>query len=142
MPNTRTHPRTARRRVALPPAFACSWTSGGTDAAWIHVTGEVDIATTPRMERALQDALLWARLIVLDLRDLAFMECSGVHAIVGTGTHARQTGRRFVVVRGPSCVDRVFSATGAGADLELHSVESGQPPGQVLMELGGPGFQR
>lgn len=139
MPNTRTHPRTARRRVAPPPAFDCSWTSGGTDAAWVHVTGEVDIATTPRMERALQEALLWARLVVLDLRDLAFMESSGIHAIVGTGTHARQAGRRFVVVRGPSNVDRVFSATGAAADLELHNVEAGQPPDQVLVELAAPG---
>lgn len=137
MPNNRTHPNTTGRRVALPPVFDCSWTSGGTDAAWVRVAGEVDIATTPRLERVLQEALLWARLVVLDLRDLAFMESSGVHAIVGTGTHARQTGRRVVVLRGPRDVDRVFAATGTSADLELHDVDAGQPSDQVLVELAG-----
>ena len=30
-----------------PPPFRCSWTSGGLDAAWVSVSGELDAATTP-----------------------------------------------------------------------------------------------
>lgn len=137
MSNNLTNPGTAGRSVALPPVFDCSWTSGGVDAALVHVAGELDIATTAPLERALREALLWARLVVLDLRELAFIAISGVHAIVGAGTYARQDGRRVVVLRGSPSVDRVFSATGSSADVELHDIETGQPPDQVLVELAG-----
>lgn len=105
------------------------------DAALVHVAGEMDVATTPVLERALQEALLWARLVVLDLRELAFIASSGIHAIVGSATHARQTGRRVVVLRGRPNVDRVFTVTGSSDDVELHELAAGQPPLQALPTL-------
>jgi hypothetical protein len=36
----------AGRADVLPPAFVCAWTDGGLDPAWVHVVGELDIATT------------------------------------------------------------------------------------------------
>ena len=41
-----------------------------------------------------------AQLVVLDLRELAFMDSSGVHAIVNASIRARQVGRRLVLLRG------------------------------------------
>jgi hypothetical protein len=56
------------RANTMPPAFRRWWTNGGRDEAWVHLAGELDVATTPRLERA--------------LREPAFIDSSGVHASV------------------------------------------------------------
>ena len=117
------------------PAFVCSCTNGGLDAAWVHVAGELDIATTPILERTLRRAAGRARLVVLDLRALAFMDGAGVHAIVNAGIRAQRAGRRLVLVRGSSCVDRVFALTGAADDLEIVDIDAVEPPVQALLQL-------
>ena len=116
----------AVRAGALPPPFACSCTNGGLDTAWVHVRGELDLATTPQLERTLNESQ--ARLVVLDLRELAFIDSSGMHAIVRAGTRARQAGRRLVLVRVPSNVERVFTLTGISGQLEIGDVDPVAPP--------------
>jgi anti-anti-sigma factor len=106
----------AGRAHALAPPFACFWTKGGLNAAWVQVTGELDVDTTPQFEQTLREPR--AQLVVLDLRELAFMDSCGVHAIVNAGARARQLGRRLVLLRGPPRVDRVFGLTGSSADVE------------------------
>ena len=116
----------AARRGALPPPFACSCTNGGLDDAWVHVGGELDMATTPRLERTLSRSQ--ARLVVLDLRELTFIDSSGVHAIVSAGIRARKAGRRLVLVRVPSHVHRVLTLTGAAHQVEIGDVDPVAPP--------------
>jgi anti-sigma B factor antagonist len=123
----------------LPPAFDCSWTGGGPDAAWVHVAGELDIATTPQLERTLAQAQLQARLVVLDLRELAFMDSAGVHAIVNAGIRARQFARRLLVLRGPPHVDRIFTLAGCRDDVEIHDLDPGEPPVEALLRLADEG---
>jgi anti-sigma B factor antagonist len=116
----------AARADALPPPFACSCANCGADAAWVHVAGELDIATTPRLERALDGSQ--ARVVVLDLRELAFIDSSGIHAIVRAGIRARQAGRRLVLVRVPANVERMFTLTGSADQVEIGDVDSVAPP--------------
>lgn len=92
-----------------PPSFTCTWCRGGTDAIWVHVTGELDRTTAPRLAQTLHDARLNARMIVLDLRDLSTIDRSGVRTIVEASAAARADHRRQVVVRGPKAVDRAFA---------------------------------
>ena len=125
----------AGRADCVPPSFGCSWTGGGPDGAWVHVVGELDIATTPQLERSLRDAQLEARLVVLDLRELAFMDCSGLHAIVNAGIRARQGARRLLVLRGPPNVDRVFTLAGCRDDVEINDLDPVDPPVQALLQL-------
>jgi anti-anti-sigma factor len=126
---------TAGRAAALPPAFVCAWTSSGLDAAWVHLAGELDIATTPHLEQTLGDLRSEARLVVLDLRELAFIDSSGVHAIVDASSSAQQGGRRLVLLRGPSHVDRTFELTGSFEDVEIGDLDAVDPPVQVLLKL-------
>jgi STAS domain len=63
------------------PVFACTATYGGLDAVWVYLAGELDIATTPQLEQALRESHSPARLTVLDLRELAFMDSAAVHTI-------------------------------------------------------------
>ena len=46
--------------------------------------------------RTLHKAQQLAHLTVLDLRELAFMDCSGVHVIVNASVLARKDGRQLV----------------------------------------------
>jgi anti-sigma B factor antagonist len=120
----------AARADALPPPFACSCTSGGPDAARVYVGGELDIATTPQLERMLSESQ--ARLVVLDLRELAFIDSCGVHAIVNAGIRARQAGRRLVLVRVPSNVRRMLTLTGSSDQVEIGDVDPVAPPVHAL----------
>ena len=73
---------------------------------------------------------------MLDLRELAFMDSSGVHTIVNASARARQLGRRLVLLRGPPDVDRVFKLTGNCADVENAEVEPLDPSVAELLLLG------
>ena len=110
-------PRFPTDPAAVSRPFECSCTAGALDAAWVHVSGALDIATAPRLEQTLRATT--ARLVVLDLRDLVFMDCAGVHVIVDASNRARRLGRRLLLVRGPANVDRVFALTGHGHDVEI-----------------------
>jgi len=107
------------RATFLPPPFACSWTNGSLNSANVHIIGELDIATTPQLQRTLLEPQLQAQLVVLDMREVAFIDASGVHAIVNASLRARRIGHRLVLLRGGLDVDRVFSLTGSSSDVEI-----------------------
>jgi anti-anti-sigma factor len=126
----------AGRANALAPPFDCSWTDGGLNAAWVHLAGELDVDTTPELEQTLRGPDSQAQLIVLDMRDLAFMDSSGVHAIVNAGARVRRLGRRLVILRGPPDVDRVFALTGNTRYVEDGVVAPIDPSVRALLRLG------
>ena len=121
--------------AALHPAFDCSWAETGRDAAWVRVSGDLDLATVPQLERVLRESQLQARLVVVDLREIAFMDSSGMHALVDAGMRARQVGRRLVLLRGSPNVDRVFGLTGRSADVEVYDLDPAEPPVQALLHI-------
>lgn len=123
------------RASTLPSPFVCSHTGGGRDAVWVHVAGELDISSSPRLESQLRELHTEARLLVLDLRDVEFVDSSGVHAIVDATFRARRAGRRLVVLRDPATVDRVFTLTGHFDDVEIGDIHPAEPPVQVLLQL-------
>jgi anti-anti-sigma factor len=113
--------------ATLPPPFSCSCRSGAPDVAWVRVGGELDIATTPHLERTL-NAASQARLVVLDLRELAFIDLCGMRAIVSASSRARQAGRRLVLVRVPSSVDRLLTLIGCSDQVEIGDLDSVAAP--------------
>jgi anti-sigma B factor antagonist len=120
--------------ATLAAPFVCS-VSDGMDAAWVHLAGELDVATAPELRRKLREAEARARLVVLDLRGLAFMDASGIHAIVEASIRARQADRRLLLLRGPANVDRVFSLTGSADAVEIGDLEPLEPLEPVVREL-------
>ena len=105
------------------PALVCSWTDGGLDAAWVHVAGELSVATLPALDRTLREPQVRARLVVLDLRELEFMDGAGAHALVSHAVCARKAGRRLVLLRGPAIVDRMLTLAGCSGDLEIGDID-------------------
>jgi|SRR5450755_372369 len=122
-------------RVNPPPSvLVCSWTDGGPDAAWVHVAGELDLATVPQLVRTLRESQLHARLVVLDLRELDFMDSSGAHAIVNASIRARRLGGRLVLLRAPPNTDRMSTLTGSSNDAEIGDLDQVEPQVQEFVQ--------
>jgi stage II sporulation protein AA (anti-sigma F factor antagonist) len=107
----------ATSRYVAPSPFVCSWSLGGSGAAWIHVAGELDLANTPELRRVLRDAQLYARMVVLDLRELTFIESAGVHVILDAVANVRPGKGRLIVVSGPVQVDRALTLTSVASQV-------------------------
>ena len=56
---------------------------------------------------------------MLDLRDLTFMDSTGLRVMVSADARARDDSRRLAVVQGPESVHRVFRITGLDDHLEM-----------------------
>ncbi len=94
----------------------------------MRVAGELDIATAASLERVLRGAQRSAKLVVLDLRELTFMDSSGVHVIVDASRRARQMKRQLILVRSCMQVDDVFAMTGASEAVEIGDLDTIGPP--------------
>lgn len=84
----------------------------GIDAGDERVTfiprGELDLATAPELEELVLATLRdGERQVVLDLRELTFMDSTGVRTIVAAHHVAEETGHDLRLVR-PSCESAVF----------------------------------
>lgn len=91
--------------------------SDGEWASRVVVSGELDIEAVPELDRALRHAD--APLVVLDLRELEFIDSSGAHLLLAADRRIRRAGRRLVVVRGGVEVEWFFALIGLDRALEL-----------------------
>jgi anti-sigma B factor antagonist len=94
-----------------PLAFTTTLTSAGD--ALISLTGELDLSGTAPLEEevarfAEQDGV---RRVVLDLRDLEFMDSTGLRMVALAERRLRAADRELALVRGPDAVQRVFAIT-------------------------------
>lgn len=109
----------ATRESLIRSAFTCELRLEGRAAAWIRLGGELDLASAPQFTQALEQALEGAQLVIVDLRDLTFMDSSGIHAIVEADLRARHSGQRLAAVRGPAQIQRLFALVGLSNHLEV-----------------------
>ncbi|MFL5816984.1 MAG: STAS domain-containing protein [Conexibacter sp.] len=84
------------------------------------LTGELDIASAPRVEQELERIEREPpATIVLDLRGLAFMDSTGLRVILAADGRAREQVRRLVIVRGSDTVQRIIEMTRLDERLEI-----------------------
>ena len=84
--------------------------------------GELDLATTPELEEKVLAALQEGSLgVVLDLRELTFMDSTGVRTLVAAHQTSERTGHALTIVRPPrdSAVSRVIEISGIDEALGL-----------------------
>jgi anti-sigma B factor antagonist len=99
------------------------------DAAVVRARGDIDLSTLARATTALDGARAGARSLVLDLREVGFMDTSGLRLIIEEQRRAAETGYRFAVVRGSRRVQRLFEIAGLGGDDELFVDAPPRPDG-------------
>ncbi len=82
--------------------------------------GELDIATVPRVERMIAELTVDAQHdLVVDLRELTFMDSTGLRMLVQTHGQSKRTGFGLQIVRGPEQINRLFVVTGLDGVLPL-----------------------
>jgi anti-anti-sigma factor len=99
--------------------FDCFVDYDGPTTAEVHISGELDIATAPQLAETLRAALANATLVVLDLSQLTFMDCTGLAAIIRADSRARRSRRRLVLVRGAAQVNRLLDVTKTSERFEI-----------------------
>jgi anti-sigma B factor antagonist len=108
-----------------PPAFSVSVREedGRTVVA---PCGEIDLTTSDHVRAALASAS--GPLRVLDLREVSFLDTSGLRIIIEYQRLAESDGHGFAVVAGPPAVQRLFDIAGLTDRLEF--LGGGEAPGR------------
>jgi anti-sigma B factor antagonist len=78
----------------------------GSGAVTLRLSGALDIAYAYRFDAALRRAERDTRCLVLDLRELDFVDSAGISRILAARRRARRAGRRLVLVRGSKAIQR------------------------------------
>jgi anti-sigma B factor antagonist len=104
----------ADRDAAVSPA---SFTTepGPEPGSWVlRASGEIDVATSPELRRELHQLLERRVSIVVDLRDVSFIDSSGLGVLVGTLKRLRERDPNgTLVLEGlQDPVRKVFDITG------------------------------
>jgi anti-anti-sigma factor len=89
-------------------------------AAIVIVRGELDLATSPELEQQLQR--VWDsgnEHLIIDLRQLEFMDSTGLSIIVKAHQRLSEEGRQLSLVRGSQQVQRLLDLTGVSERLQL-----------------------
>lgn len=82
--------------------------------------GELDIVTTPQLEQAVSEATSEpVSELVLDLRELTFMDSTGLRALAHASLKAEQAGTALSIWRGSRQIERVLEISGLGPLLPL-----------------------
>jgi anti-anti-sigma factor len=88
----------------------------------LHLTGELDLASSPIFERALEDAdVAAAPLLVLDLDELKFVDSTGLRVILLANEGSRARGQEFAITPGSPQVQRLLSITSVAEHMRVLS---------------------
>jgi anti-anti-sigma factor len=75
-------------------------------------TGEIDLATVGLVRDAVDRERQAEEDVVLDLREVSFMDTSGLRYVLEIVERAGRDGFSVQLVRGPNAVQRVFEVSG------------------------------
>ena len=97
--------------VAAPGNFDVATHRDG-PALVVAPRGEIDLATIDLVREAVEREHQPAENFVLDLREVAFMDTSGLRYVLELQARAERESFAVQLVRGPSAVQRVFEVAG------------------------------
>jgi anti-anti-sigma factor len=90
------------------------------NAVKIVLRGELDLEHAYSFDEELKRVeALGPECICLDLRELTFLDSTGLSRLVAARRRAMKAGRRLVLVRGPAAVQRVFQLTAVDEAFEI-----------------------
>jgi anti-anti-sigma factor len=92
--------------------------------------GEIDLATVDLVREAVEREHQPGEAVVLDLREVAFMDTSGLRFVLELIERGDREGFGLRLVRGPSAVQRVFEVSGLAPRLPFVDEPSHAPPGK------------
>ena len=91
----------------------------------VAVAGEIDLATVDRVERAAADALAAAEAVALDLREVTFIDSTGLRLLLELDALALAGGRALTLLPGVT-VERLLLLTGLDRRFQRAAAPSGR----------------
>jgi len=89
-------------------------------APLLFVKGELDLASSPALEQELERVTADSpSLIIIDLRELDFMDSTGLSVLIRAHQRAQEQGRRLGIVNGSRQVRRLLNLTGVADRLTI-----------------------
>ena len=89
------------------------------DAVVVVPVGEIDLATVALLQAELDAAAGESNRLVLDLRDISFMDSAGLRLVLQCSRALEEAGGALTVVRGSREVQRLFDLVGLGGRLTM-----------------------
>jgi anti-sigma B factor antagonist len=90
------------------------------DRVILTLTGELDMASAPMLQSAVEGADLDAReLVVLDLKGLEFIDSTGLRVILAVRKLCVERGQDLAITQGSPQVERLLSVTGVADHLKM-----------------------
>jgi anti-anti-sigma factor len=89
------------------------------DTVLVRLSGEFDLAAEELFDRTLDELSRSARAIVLDLRELGFIDSSGLRALLRAWERSRTDGHDLTFVPGDGQVRHTMELTGLDAVLPM-----------------------
>jgi anti-anti-sigma factor len=100
------------------------------DVALITVSGELDIASAPELEQTLEQIRPeLTKLVIVDLRELEFMDSTGLSIIVRAHQRLSESNCELTLIKGQPQVQRLLDLTGVADRVRLFA-----EPGELLDE--------
>jgi anti-anti-sigma factor len=93
----------------------------------LQLDGELDAATTVMLTEALADASRQSESVVLDLRELHFMDSSGLRVLLNAQADAARDGWSLWIANPQPAVIRLFEITGTLSQFSIRSEPSAAP---------------
>ena len=83
------------------------------DALVVRASGEVDVASARSLEREIRSALdINAEAVLLDLRDVSFIDSTGLGVLLAVATASSANGNRLRITRLSAPVQRAIDVSG------------------------------
>src|SRR4051794_505056 len=115
-------PRLEHEGAAAPLRIAVSRDDGRTI---VRVAGELDLATVGTLHSALEAVDEDEQTLVLDLRDLEFLDSMGIGELLAAHRRARAGGRQLILVKSESTpIAQVLATTGVDGEVEVLTAAS------------------
>ncbi len=101
----------------------------GEDRVVLGLHGELDLLGAPMLEEEISKAEANAPgIVVLDLRDLQFVDSAGLRVILAAHERSQREGKEFALTPGSEQVQRLFTIAGVSEHLRI----IGSPDDQLV----------
>jgi anti-sigma B factor antagonist len=89
----------------------------------VDVAGDIDMSTSPALRKTLLDSLKSAPRLVVNLREVRYVDSSGIASLVEVLKEARNTGKRLVLFGLNTAVQQVLQLTRLTKVFEIRETE-------------------
>lgn len=105
--------------VPISSSPRCRHVRDADGASRVWLLGEFDLAAAPDLDAALRRAQAESDRVVVDLRQLMFLDCTCLQTLLAADACARRAGVRLTIAHPPRAVRHLLALTGAGDRLTI-----------------------